>query len=87
MYRRRGRTVELEEVGPRFQLRRECPLLSPTALKGSPNVPKHPNKPRVSPPAYLIRLGTLEQGDAADVEWRWHPYTSTAAKRRLLSAT
>ncbi|NXM26681.1 IMP4 protein, partial [Oxyruncus cristatus] len=58
VYRRRGRTVELEEVGPRFQLR-----------------------------PYLIRLGTLEQGDAADVEWRWHPYTATAPKRRLLSAT
>lgn len=57
VYRRRGRTVELEEVGPRFQLR-----------------------------PYLIRLGTLEQGDAADVEWRWHPYTATAPKRRLLSA-
>ncbi|NWZ02812.1 IMP4 protein, partial [Loxia curvirostra] len=58
IYRRRGRTVELEEVGPRFQLR-----------------------------PYLIRLGTLDQGDAADVEWRWHPYTATAPKRRLLSAT
>ncbi|NWW70798.1 IMP4 protein, partial [Climacteris rufus] len=57
VYRRQGRTVELEEVGPRFQLR-----------------------------PYLIRLGTLEQGDAADVEWRWHPYTATAPKRRLLSA-
>ncbi|XP_054035444.1 LOW QUALITY PROTEIN: U3 small nucleolar ribonucleoprotein protein IMP4-like, partial [Dryobates pubescens] len=58
VYKRRGRTVELEEVGPRFQLR-----------------------------PYLIRLGTLEQGDAADVEWRWHPYTATAPKRRLLSTT
>uniref|UniRef100_A0A8D2QTB8 IMP U3 small nucleolar ribonucleoprotein 4 n=1 Tax=Zosterops lateralis melanops TaxID=1220523 RepID=A0A8D2QTB8_ZOSLA len=58
VYRRRGRSVELEEVGPRFQLR-----------------------------PYLIRLGTLEQGDAADVEWRWHPYTATAPKRRLLSNT
>lgn len=57
VYRRQGKTVELEEVGPRFQLR-----------------------------PYLIRLGTLEQGDAADVEWRWHPYTATAPKRRLLSA-
>ncbi|XP_052542657.1 U3 small nucleolar ribonucleoprotein protein IMP4 isoform X1 [Tympanuchus pallidicinctus] len=58
VYRRQGKTVELEEVGPRFQLR-----------------------------PYLIRLGTLEQGDAADVEWRWHPYTATAPKRHLLSAT
>ncbi|NXN12516.1 IMP4 protein, partial [Indicator maculatus] len=58
VYKRQGRTVELEEVGPRFQLR-----------------------------PYLIHLGTLEQGDAADVEWRWHPYTATAPKRRLLSAT
>ncbi|POI21148.1 hypothetical protein CIB84_015105, partial [Bambusicola thoracicus] len=58
VYRRQGKTVELEEVGPRFQLR-----------------------------PYLIRLGTLEQGDAADVEWRWHPYTTTAPKRHLLSLT
>nr|XP_054509819.1 U3 small nucleolar ribonucleoprotein protein IMP4 isoform X2 [Agelaius phoeniceus] len=85
VYRRRGRTVELEEVGPRFQLRRECPPLSPTTLKMSPM--SHQPLPVSSPPAYLIRLGTLEQGDAADVEWRWHPYTATAPKRRLLSAT
>ncbi|OXB52803.1 hypothetical protein ASZ78_004095, partial [Callipepla squamata] len=58
VYRRQGKTVELEEVGPRFQLR-----------------------------PYLIRLGTLEQGDTADVEWRWHPYTTTASKRHLLSAS
>ncbi|XP_033927639.1 U3 small nucleolar ribonucleoprotein protein IMP4 isoform X2 [Melopsittacus undulatus] len=57
VYRRQGRKVELEEVGPRFQLR-----------------------------PYLIRLGTLDQGDAADVEWRWHPYTATAHKRHLLGA-
>ncbi|XP_065509404.1 U3 small nucleolar ribonucleoprotein protein IMP4 [Caloenas nicobarica] len=57
VYRRRGKEVELEEVGPRFQLR-----------------------------PYLIRLGTLDQGDAADVEWRWHPYTATARKQRLLAS-
>ncbi|XP_067171219.1 U3 small nucleolar ribonucleoprotein protein IMP4 [Apteryx mantelli] len=57
VYRRRGKNVELTELGPRFELR-----------------------------PYLIRLGTLEQGAAADVEWRWHPYTATAPKRRLLSA-
>ncbi|XP_025896503.1 U3 small nucleolar ribonucleoprotein protein IMP4, partial [Nothoprocta perdicaria] len=54
-FRRRGRNVELTELGPRFEMR-----------------------------PYLIRLGTLEQGAAADVEWRWHPYTATAPKRRLL---
>ncbi|NWI10933.1 IMP4 protein, partial [Crypturellus soui] len=40
--------------------------------------------PRFELRPYLIRLGTLEQGDAADVEWRLHPYTATAPKRRLL---
>ncbi|NXA57334.1 IMP4 protein, partial [Nothocercus julius] len=54
-FRRKGRAVELTELGPRFEMR-----------------------------PYLIRLGTLEQGAAADVEWRWHPYTATAPKRRLL---
>ncbi|XP_057243230.1 U3 small nucleolar ribonucleoprotein protein IMP4, partial [Malurus melanocephalus] len=33
------------------------------------------------------RPGQECEGDAADVEWRWHPYTATAPKRRLLSAT
>lgn len=49
MYRRRGRTVELEEVGPRFQLRRECPLLSPIPLNASHCVPKCPQRPSPCP--------------------------------------
>ncbi|KAM8793677.1 U3 small nucleolar ribonucleoprotein IMP4 [Eudromia elegans] len=55
VFRRRGRAVELTELGPRFELR-----------------------------PFLIRLGTLAQGPAAEAEWRWHRYTGTAAKRRLL---
>lgn len=34
---------------------------------------------------YMIKLGTLEQENTADVEWRWHPYTHTAKKRKFLS--
>lgn len=87
VYRRQGKTVELEEVGPRFQLRRECPQRPHKCPQRPPHIPNDPQHvPNVPSPAYLIRLGTLEQGDAADVEWRWHPYTATAPKRRLLSA-
>lgn len=58
-----------------------CPCCVPCVPITSPMCPCLPAA------AYLIRLGTLEQGDAADVEWRWHPYTTTARKRQLLSLT
>jgi U3 small nucleolar ribonucleoprotein protein IMP4 len=34
---------------------------------------------------YEIKLGTLENAAAADVEWAWRPYMNTARKRRFLS--
>eukprot|EP00061_Rhincodon_typus_P013703 g40237.t1 len=34
---------------------------------------------------YQIKLGTLENEQVSDTEWRWHPYTNTAKKRRYLS--
>ncbi|XP_039251553.2 U3 small nucleolar ribonucleoprotein IMP4-like [Styela clava] len=49
------KTVELTEVGPRFELK-----------------------------LYEIKLGTLDQADAADTEWRLHPYMNTAKKRKFL---
>uniref|UniRef100_W5NAR6 IMP U3 small nucleolar ribonucleoprotein 4 n=1 Tax=Lepisosteus oculatus TaxID=7918 RepID=W5NAR6_LEPOC len=36
-------------------------------------------------PLYMIKLGTLENESTADVEWRLHPYTHTAKKRKFLS--
>nr|XP_015200935.1 PREDICTED: U3 small nucleolar ribonucleoprotein protein IMP4 [Lepisosteus oculatus] len=36
-------------------------------------------------PVYMIKLGTLENESTADVEWRLHPYTHTAKKRKFLS--
>ncbi|XP_014381534.1 U3 small nucleolar ribonucleoprotein protein IMP4 isoform X2 [Alligator sinensis] len=42
--------------------------------------------PRFEMKPYMIKLGPLDQEPVADVEWRWHPYTRTAPKRRLLSA-
>lgn len=51
-----GKNVELNEVGPRFEMK-----------------------------LYLIRLGTLDQGNTADVEWALRPYMNTTKKRRFLS--
>ena len=34
---------------------------------------------------YEIRLGTPDQGSAAEVEWVLRPYMNTARKRRFLS--
>ena len=46
----------------------------------------HPDTlhPRSSP-VYEIRLGTPDQGSAAEVEWVLRPYMNTARKRRFLS--
>ncbi|KAH0628935.1 hypothetical protein JD844_010593 [Phrynosoma platyrhinos] len=41
--------------------------------------------PRFEMKLYMIKLGTLEQENTADVEWRWHPYTRTAKKQKFLS--
>ncbi|XP_078520800.1 U3 small nucleolar ribonucleoprotein IMP4 [Lissotriton helveticus] len=41
--------------------------------------------PRFEMKLYMIKLGTLENEKTADVEWRWHPYTHTAKKRKFLS--
>jgi len=49
------KTVELTEVGPRFQLK-----------------------------LYEIKLGTLDEEQSADTEWRMHSYMNTAKKRRYL---
>lgn len=49
------KTVNLNEVGPRFQLK-----------------------------LYEIKLGTLDEVDTAESEWRLHSYMNTAKKRRYL---
>ncbi|XP_029466576.1 U3 small nucleolar ribonucleoprotein protein IMP4 isoform X2 [Rhinatrema bivittatum] len=41
--------------------------------------------PRFEMKLYMIKLGTLENESTAEVEWRWHPYTRTAKKRKFLS--
>nr|XP_033779070.1 U3 small nucleolar ribonucleoprotein protein IMP4 [Geotrypetes seraphini] len=41
--------------------------------------------PRFEMKLYMIKLGTLENENTAEVEWRWHPYTRTAKKRKFLS--
>ncbi|KAG7280019.1 hypothetical protein CRUP_013566 [Coryphaenoides rupestris] len=41
--------------------------------------------PRFEMKLYMIKLGTLENESAADIEWRHHAYTNTARKRKFLS--
>ncbi|XP_072344143.1 U3 small nucleolar ribonucleoprotein protein IMP4 isoform X3 [Scyliorhinus torazame] len=41
--------------------------------------------PRFEMKLYQIKLGTLENEKISDTEWRWHPYTNTAKKKRYLS--
>uniref|UniRef100_H3ARL3 IMP U3 small nucleolar ribonucleoprotein 4 n=1 Tax=Latimeria chalumnae TaxID=7897 RepID=H3ARL3_LATCH len=41
--------------------------------------------PRFEMKLFMIKLGTLENENTTDVEWRWHPYTNTAKKKRYLS--
>ncbi|XP_041037455.1 U3 small nucleolar ribonucleoprotein protein IMP4 [Carcharodon carcharias] len=41
--------------------------------------------PRFEMKLYQIKLGTLENEGISDTEWRWHPYTNTARKKRYLS--
>ena len=40
--------------------------------------------PRMEMKLYQIKQGTLEKEETANVEWRLHPYTNTAKKRRFL---
>ncbi|TRY54454.1 hypothetical protein DNTS_023719 [Danionella cerebrum] len=41
--------------------------------------------PRFEMKLYMIKLGTLENENTAEVEWRHHAYTRTAKKRKFLS--
>lgn len=41
--------------------------------------------PRFEMKLYEIKLGTIEQGDAADVEWKLKPYMNTGKKRKFLA--
>ncbi|XP_051551861.1 U3 small nucleolar ribonucleoprotein protein IMP4-like [Myxocyprinus asiaticus] len=41
--------------------------------------------PKFETKLYMIKLGTLENENTADVEWRHHSYTRTAKKRKFLS--
>ena len=41
--------------------------------------------PRMEMKLYQIKLGTIDDLDAADSEWQLKPYMNTAKKRRFLS--
>jgi len=41
--------------------------------------------PRFQLKMYEIKLGTIDNAAAADVEWAWRPYMNTARKQRYLS--
>ncbi|KAM4011906.1 U3 small nucleolar ribonucleoprotein IMP4-like [Anomaloglossus baeobatrachus] len=75
------RNIELSEVGPRFEMK----------CSGHPQKREDRRRTliiltRSRPGAvYMIKLGTLENEGTAEVEWRWHPYTNTAKKRKYLT--
>lgn len=78
------KNIELNEVGPRFEMKCEwererwarwpCRGVS----EASPFF-------FFCVSVYMIKLGTLENENTADVEWRHHAYTHTAKKRRFIS--
>ena len=70
-----GKGIELKEVGPRFQLRRKLFLVSCI----------HISRLTVLFLVYDLKLGTIDQADAADTEWAYRPYMNTTKKRRFLS--
>lgn len=62
--------VQLAEVGPRFEAKREyCLTLLEVSISDQL--------------AYEIRQGTLDQKEA-DIEWLYRPYMRTAKKRNQL---
>lgn len=63
--------VQLAEVGPRFEAKRESAVAEVQVLFLTPST------------AYEIRLGTADQTEA-DVEWLLRPYQRTAKKRTEL---
>ena len=68
--------VQLAEVGPRFEMKRKSSSVLSYLVNRLLQSP-------LSPLAYEIRLGTIEQ-EEADKEWVLAHYTRTAKKRRLL---
>lgn len=68
--------VQLAEVGPRFEMKRQsCPFSAPSVSFST--------KALLSILAYEIRLGTIEQ-EEADKEWVLAHYTRTSKKRKVL---
>lgn len=68
-----GKSVQLAEVGPRFEMRRKWSRLRPFFITNL----------ILFDLAYEIRQGTIEHADA-DIEWVLRPYHRTARKRKLL---
>lgn len=60
----------MSEVGPRFEMRRKSSQVSQTLHLS----------------AYCIKLGTLENINAAEDEWILRSYTNTAKKKQYLSS-
>jgi U3 small nucleolar ribonucleoprotein protein IMP4 len=72
VYTKKGKEVELAEVGPRFEMKRKptWDCISVRMLSCSVLV-------------YQIKLGTADQTDA-DKEWVAKPYLHTAKKKKYL---
>jgi U3 small nucleolar ribonucleoprotein protein IMP4 len=81
------KSVELAEVGPRFDMKRAPPPFLPSpsdrSLLALTLVLHHRLSPLASRIAYEIRQGTIEQTEA-DLEWVLRTYQRTARKKRIL---
>lgn len=73
--------VQLAEVGPRFEMRRELLSLSLSLslASGTTDLRRRDDVFK----AYEIKNGTIEQNEA-DVEWVLRPYMRTGRKRNQL---
>lgn len=68
--------IELKEVGPRFQMRCKENLVINSKSRLLFNFSLFI--------VYEIKLGTIDEADSADTEWRLHSFMNTAKKRRYL---
>lgn len=68
--------MELTELGPRFEMKCKQSMID--------SVDQH-SKLFVCFLVYQIKLGTIDQLDAADTEWQYRPFMNTTKKRQFLA--
>ena len=70
--------IDLDEVGPRFELKcKDHHILEHLFCLNCLNI--------ICILVYEIKLGTIDNADTADSEWKLRPYMNTAKKREFLA--